>query len=223
MTAALIFDTETTDLPLWSERSTHPDQPHIVQLAALLSRADGDVSGSMNVIVRPSGYTSMPQKAFETHGISFERAMDEGIPLADALDEFNALMALTDELVAHNISFDVRLMRIAFLRAGKEPARENLPKVCTMTAATRLVNLPPTDRMRAAGFNKPKSPSLAECIRHFFGEDLDGAHDAMVDVRACARVYWHLKGLGVAPAKAAPAKAPAPKVSAAGLDLTGVL
>lgn len=223
MNPALVFDTETTGLPLWSERSSHPDQPHIVQLAALLTRGADDVTGSMNVIVRPSGYTVMPQKAFETHGISFERAMDEGIPLVDALDEFNALMAQTDELVAHNISFDVRMMRIEFLRSGKEPARENLPKFCTMTAATRLVNLPPTDRMRAAGFIKPKPASLAECIRHFFGEDLDGAHDAMVDVLACARVYWHLKSLGLAPAAAAPVKAPAPKLQAAGLDLSGVV
>lgn len=57
------------------------------------------------------------------------------------------------------------------------------------------MNLPPTERMRAAGFNKPKPPKLEECIRHFFNEDLDGAHDAMIDVAACRRVYFHLKTL----------------------------
>ena len=49
--------------------------------------------------------------------------------------------------------------------------------------------------MRAAGFNKPKSPKLEECIEHFFGEKLSGAHDAMVDVGACKRVYFNLKAL----------------------------
>jgi len=50
--------------------------------------------------------------------------------------------------------------------------------------------------MLAAGFTKPKPPKLEECIRHFFNEELDGAHDAMVDVRACRRVYFHLQTMG---------------------------
>jgi DNA polymerase-3 subunit epsilon len=64
-----------------------------------------------------------------------------------------------------------------------------------MEAAAPIVNLPPTERMLAAGFNKPKAPKLEECIHHFFGETLAGAHDALVDVRACARVYFHLQTL----------------------------
>jgi len=51
------------------------------------------------------------------------------------------------------------------------------------------------DDGRAAGINKPKPPKLEECIRHFFGEELDGAHDAMVDVVACRRVFFHLRTL----------------------------
>jgi DNA polymerase III subunit epsilon len=56
-----------------------------------------------------------------------------------------------------------------------------------------LVNLPPTAKMVAAGFNKPKPPKLAEVILFLFGEELQGAHDAMVDVRATARVHFHLQ------------------------------
>jgi DNA polymerase-3 subunit epsilon len=64
-----------------------------------------------------------------------------------------------------------------------------------MEAATPVLNLPPTERMIAAGFDKPKPPKLEECIRHFFNEDLEGAHDAMADVIACRRVYFHLAAL----------------------------
>ena len=49
--------------------------------------------------------------------------------------------------------------------------------------------------MVAAGFNKPKPPKLEECIKHFFNETLEGAHDAMVDLAACSRVYFHLKAM----------------------------
>jgi DNA polymerase III subunit epsilon len=67
------------------------------------------------------------------------------------------------------------------------------PLFCTMEASAPIVNLPPTERMVAAGFNKPKPPKLEECIKHFFKEDLKGAHDAMIDVSACRRIYFELK------------------------------
>jgi DNA polymerase-3 subunit epsilon len=51
--------------------------------------------------------------------------------------------------------------------------------------------------MLAAGFNKPKPPKLSECIQFFFNEELVGAHDALVDVRACVRVFRHLMGNAV--------------------------
>jgi len=66
-----------------------------------------------------------------------------------------------------------------------------------MTAAAPIVNIPPTPKMLAAGFNKPKSPKLEECIKHFFGEELPGAHDAMIDVIACRRIYFHMKSSGL--------------------------
>jgi DNA polymerase-3 subunit epsilon len=49
--------------------------------------------------------------------------------------------------------------------------------------------------MLAAGFTRAKQAKLSECITHFFNEDLTGAHDALVDVRACARVFFHLKNM----------------------------
>ncbi|MCM8736637.1 3'-5' exonuclease [Azospirillum sp. A1-3] len=193
----LAFDTETTGLPVKWAPLTSPQQPHVVQLAALLMKdADTEID-SMNVIVQPDGWT-IPEAAARVHGITTERAMDEGIPLVDTIGRFNDLLAQAKTLVAHNIEFDTQLMKTAFYRAGAEPARQNLPRFCTMAASLRIVNLPPTPKMLAAGFNKPKPPQLKECIAHFFGEGLDGAHDALVDVRACARLYWHLQSLGVA-------------------------
>ena len=61
---------------------------------------------------------------------------------------------------------------------------------CTKEAATPVLKLPPTPKMVRAGRTHFKSPNLAECVRHFFDEDLLGAHDAMVDVRVCKRVYF---------------------------------
>jgi DNA polymerase-3 subunit epsilon len=115
-------------------------------------------------------------------------------------------VAAADLRVAHNVAFDDRIMRIAMLRTGlgREAieAMEGRPRHCTCVAATKVLNLPPTEKMVKAGFNRAKQANLTECAQHFFGEKLDGAHDAMIDARACARVYWHLQGLASAGAAA---------------------
>lgn len=197
----LFFDTETTGLPDWRSPSTEPHQPHLVQLAHILCEDDGTEVESANVIIRPDGWV-IPDDVAAIHGITTDIAMEKGIPMADAMEAFISGRRRADMRVAHNVSFDDRIMRIAMLRHGLEreeiEALEAAQKFCTVNATTLLVNLPPTEKMVAAGFNKPKPPKLAECIRHFFGEDLDGAHDAMADVAACRRVYLHLKSLEAA-------------------------
>ena len=67
------------------------------------------------------------------------------------------------------------------------------PAYCTMRASQDLSKLAPTAAMAASGrlWNKP--PKLGEAYQHFFGEDLSGAHDALVDVVACKRIYLELE------------------------------
>ena len=194
----LFYDTETTGLPNFRERSDHESQPHIVQLAMLLCDDDGTEREAHNVIVRPDGW-EISEEVTAIHGISQERARAEGIREADAAALFVIARAQSDLRVAHNESFDARIMRIAMLRAGfVRPfvdLLENLPAYCTCRIATPIVNLPPSERMAAKGMMRPKPPKLTECIGHFFQEELPGAHDAMVDVRACARVYFHLRNM----------------------------
>ena len=65
------------------------------------------------------------------------------------------------------------------------------------------MKMPPTEKMLRSRYRDQfKAPKLAEACRYFFGEDLVGAHDALVDVRACARLYFHLKSLVPADAAA---------------------
>jgi len=41
-------------------------------------------------------------------------------------------------------------------------------------------------------FKDFKWPKLIESYQFLFNESFDGAHDALADVRACARVHRHL-------------------------------
>lgn len=196
----LFFDTETTGFVQDRLPVGHPDQPYIVQLAALLCDEAGAPISGFSLIVDPGigeGVT-IPEKASAVHGITEERAVQFGVSAEFALSAFTHLYQRSDVVCAHNIKFDKSVMETAISRHYGKVMPIRKPLFCTMEAATRIVNLPPTERMIAAGMTKPKPPKLEECIRHFFGEDLDGAHDAMVDVEACRRVYFHLKSLEVA-------------------------
>ena len=189
----LIFDTETTGFVHGHLPDDHADQPHIVQLAAALVQPDGRVLGSINFIVNPG--VPIPDAAAKVHGISTAMAQAYGVKPVTALGALCLLATHAGGLVAHNIKFDAAILAIAVARGLAPDAILKLPRYCTMERATPIVNLPPTDRMIAAGRRGPKAPQLGECVKHFFNETLDGAHDAMVDVMGCRRVYLHLRSL----------------------------
>lgn len=193
----LFYDTETTGMLLWHLPSDHPSQPHLVQLAAVIVGDDPAAPvKEMNRIVRPDGW-EIPADVAAIHGITTERAMDEGVPLRQALDEFDGeFVATCGEVGAFNNSFDRRVMRTAYMRsygrAGMPGKGRPTPRhFCMMKALTPIINLPPTAKMVAAGFNKPKPPKLSEAHRWAFKADFDGAHDAINDVRATVRLYHH--------------------------------
>lgn len=189
----LFFDTETTGLPAFRDPSDAPHQPHVIQAAAILTDAEGNELAEWQTIIQPGKGAVMEPKAFEAHGISLQRAHDEGVPLARAWQEFTDLIQRAGGVVGHNVSFDIRIMRIAGARATGAKWECPIPHRCTMRMATPILNLPPTERMLAAGFTKPKAPNLTECVRFFFNEDHSNAHDALADVKASKRVYFAIK------------------------------
>lgn len=192
---AIFYDTETTGLPLFRERSEHPGQPHIVQLAAALVNMDTRVTvASIDVIVRPAGWT-IPDEVAAIHGITTERAMDEGVPEPLALDMLLDLWGGRRTRIAHNEPFDARIVRIAAMRHRPDMADpwEAGQAECTAKLSTPILALPPTPKMIAAGFTKHKTPNLGEAYQHFLGEPMKDAHSAMPDVLACMEVYFAIK------------------------------
>lgn len=189
----LFFDTETTGFMQRDKLIDDPTQPHVVQLAALLTEDDGTERSAINLIVNPG--VSIPKAASDVHKITNPIAKKCGVAPLTARNVFANLMSIKGvTLVAHNTKFDKWLMRTLFARTSKSKVDiETLPAYCTMEGSTDIVNLPPTEKMIACGFNKPKAPTLEEAYEFFFGKKLEGAHDALVDVRACKDVYFAIK------------------------------
>lgn len=185
----LFFDTETTGFI--KKNAPDSEQPHIVQLAAILTDDNGKDVSCANYTIEPDGY-EIPEDSTKIHGITTERARLVGVPLGLVVALFMTMAAKARRAVAHNIDFDVSVLGIEARRCGVDLS---LPeKYCTMVNTRDIVKIPPTDRMIAAGFTSYKVPKLIESYTHFFGKGFEGAHDAFADVRACRDVYFKING-----------------------------
>ncbi|CAB3730481.1 3'-5' exonuclease [Paraburkholderia rhynchosiae] len=200
MTPILVFDTETNGLPQWNLPSEDPSQPHITQLAAELFDEDsGKVLSYMNLLIRPDGWT-IPADLEELTGITNEKATLFGVPIALAMQIFIPMWRKATLRVAHNESFDMRMVRIEMMRqldaddAFHDEWKAG-PAFCTQSNSTKILNLPPTEKMIRAGRKHAKSPNLGEAYEHFAGKPLEGAHDAAIDLSACKTVYLGIKAL----------------------------
>lgn len=176
----LVFDTETTGMLVKNAPATHPNQPHIVQLGMILYSTTGNVLAEHNILVKCP--IPIPPEATNVHGITNEMCEKFGVSLETALKLFLHYNALAELLVAHNFNYDLTVIEAAKARAG---LRENLQSAihCTMLANVERCKLP------SKWGRDYKWPTLQELHTHLFKEPFSGAHDAMADVRACARCF----------------------------------
>lgn len=197
----LFFDTETTGLTKKNKPHTHPDQPMPVQIGVKLDADNTLEMGAANVLIQTNTVDGVKpwivsDGAYKATGIDNARADAFGIHLVTGMELFLDMAATADTIVAHNISYDIvvirRAMQVYCQATGQEywDPFENKTLICTMFASQDIVKAPPKRN------GEWKWPKLEECVAHFFGEKLEGAHDALVDVRACARVYYHLHHIG---------------------------
>jgi DNA polymerase III subunit epsilon len=186
----LIFDSETTGLPRsWKAPvSDLNNWPRVVELAWFIYGASEKLTRSSHYIVRPDGFT-VPAAASKIHGITTERAFKEGHPIEKVLREFSLDVREASVLIAHNMSFDEKVVTAEFLRQNIENPFTEKPKICTKEASTQFCELP--------GPYGYKWPTLAELHHRLFDEDLENAHNALSDVTACAKCFFELKRLGV--------------------------
>ena len=187
----LIFDVESTGLAQWNLSSQEPTQPDIIQLGALLHDGEQEVD-FIDTLVHPPWPWEMSAETEAVHGISRERIASEGVPTTEVMEKFLKLVSRADTLVCHNTQFDAKLIRTALHRCGYVESLEmmmNKDFYCTMKRSTKFCNIP--------GKRGPKWPKLIELHRILFNEDFEGAHSAIVDVRATARCYFELRRRGL--------------------------
>jgi DNA polymerase III epsilon subunit-like protein len=185
----LFFDTETTGLPKnWKAPvSDLNNWPRLVQLAYLYYDKNGNKILGGDYIIRPEGFT-IPTEASRIHGISTERATREGEYIISVLQKFQSLINQAEVLVAHNMSFDEKIVGAELLRAGMYNSIPAKNKICTMQSTTNFCAID--------GPYGYKWPKLSELHYKLFRTGFEEAHNASVDITATAKCFWELKRLG---------------------------
>lgn len=218
-----IFDTETTGLPekvpgsIWGSPNEYWNyqmndkykNSRIVSIAwAYVMSFDklileSEINSIKHYIRYPEGFVEIPTTYI--HGISFQNALDIGIPFNDIFENCGLYDKLLNSnyIIAHNVMFDIHILLNELFRLGTEKANEVIMHIqslmaldkciCTGVLNTNICKLEYKHRNNNQHNNKNKKikqnikykmPSLIELYRHFYGCDYDNTHSADADVKA---------------------------------------
>lgn len=104
------------------------------------------------------------------------------------LQDFQLLINQAEYLVAHNISFDEKIIGAEFLRNKMQDSTATKRKICTMQSTTNFCALD--------GPYGYKWPKLSELHYKLFRTGFKESHNAAVDINITAKCFWELKRLG---------------------------
>jgi len=184
----LFFDTETTGVPknYKAPVSDINNWPRMVQIAWLVYDSNRNKIESKEFIIKPEGYT-IPKEVSKIHGITTEKAIKEGQDLEYVLNLFNEQVEKAENIIAHNISFDEKIVGAELFRKQITSKLFNKSRLCTMHSSTDYCRLP--------GPYGYKWPKLSELHIKLFGKDFKDAHNAISDINATAKCFWKMREL----------------------------
>jgi len=196
------LDLESTGL--LHEGTPLAEQPHIVEIAVLLTTAKREVVGSFQRLIKPDGWSIHPE-AEAVHGISDDLCYQAGVPIRFAIEELEATLENATVIVGHNIQgFDRRIIGAEIERLSDKGSLRSLrslwwakqaPKIVdTMELATPVLKLP-------GNYGHYKFPKLSEAVNLFPAQYLPRtdllewipSHRAMDDVIHVEKIYWAIQ------------------------------
>lgn len=181
----LFFDTETTGKINDFKASVKDFHlfPRIIQLAYILTDENGNTLESYSELIKPDGWEMPTDQFWIDNGFSQQISEVMGVPIKDALDGFVKNLNECDLIVAHNISFDQRIVGAEMCRF--DMSAEKKEKFCTMLGTVDVCKIP-------GNYGKAKWPKLEELYDFLFSEKIEDAHDALGDVKSTVRCFFEL-------------------------------
>jgi DNA polymerase III subunit epsilon len=187
---ALIFDCETTGMIEYRADEKDSRQPHIVALAAGVYE-DGSLLSSMDVLIRPDGFT-IPEEVSKIHGITQRDAAQRGVNLRVALSMLCHFARTAPICASYGLeTFDAKMIRLELARFNIEtvfpPA--GVEGFCVRKAAQAVCKVPGDD----GGY---RAPDLATASLTILQRPLR-SRKLMDQVGVIAELFFELKSRGL--------------------------
>ena len=185
MTDYLLFiDTETSGLPKrWDlPYSTKRNWPSAIQVSWIVFSKDGQKIKEESKYIWEKDILLSPA-AHKIHGLTKSFLENNGSARKDVLDLLvKDLQEFQPMVVGHFMELDFHVIGADFYRAGIENPMVDLPSFCTMLATTHLVSNPQVRFLK-----------LGELYQLLFERTLLEQHNALVDAKATAKVFFELQ------------------------------
>ena len=195
----VVFDTETSGLP--KTRILTPNTihmwPFIVQFSYIIFDTEtNDVIKSYDAIVKVKPYNIISKDSIKFHGITQEISELKGIPIDKVLDEFVDDIEDADLIVAHNVEFDLNMIRAELMRLDYEDMELRMINIiknqnfyCTMRESIDLCKI---EKVNTRG-KYYKFPTLSELHKHLFDVEPKHLHNSFHDILCTIRCFIKMK------------------------------
>ncbi len=193
----IVIDTEGTGLFDYKKPADAEGQPRMASLSIIYVDEAMEIEREYHVYIRPDvNDYKMEEGAFKAHGLTVEFLNENGIPVTEALAEYNSAINNGRIMVAHNSQHDAKQIRAELRRAGLDDKFESAPNICTLRAMTDICKIPP--KGNRGGY---KWPALSEALL-FIGSETLGDHSAKNDALGALELLRYLKKIDRLPAGA---------------------
>lgn len=205
----LVFDTETTGLPKtkFLNKNNLKLWPYIVQFSYVMYDSESNKLVKIyDSIVRLPENIEISKESTEIHGITNEITQTKGHEIISVFKEFFDDFNNADQIVGHNLNFDVNMIKVELLRIitnltndvelrqmfdnYHETLNSSKKLYCTMQETIEYCNILTLDKN---GLEYQKYPKLIELYTKMFNETPQNLHNSLNDVVVCLRCFMKWK------------------------------
>ena len=169
----------------WNESATNTfNWPRMVQIAWQLYDKYGKLLEANDYIILPEGW-EIPYQSERFHGISTERAKEEGTDLEEVLRAFALVIHKSKYIIAHNLNLDLNVVRAEFYRKNISNTIAQTEQFSLMSESTYFCKLPGKG-------GRFKWPTIQELHSKLFGTRFEDGGNSKVVVQAIANCFFQL-------------------------------
>ena len=183
----LIIDTETNGLPDLSglkyceypnyENIDKYNTARIVQFTFMLCNELLEETRLDDYIIYAENF-EISNSSIKFHGITNEISKKDGYDFNIVIDNFYKQLQNSEYIIAHNIGFDINVIKSELYRRKLYHIIIELEKkklICSMATFKKILNA-------KNKYNKIKDPSLNDLYKFAFNKEIENAHNSKYDV-----------------------------------------